>query len=316
MSTNVSSVASHFPSPQDGFSTTASAVSSGATSVTLAATGGYNDGDIVTLVIDPTDATKKQVFTGELDTATKTVNNVVWTSGTNQDHAGGATVVDYATATHIAQMTKGILVQHKQSGAHADTITTNTINENTTANGVTIDGLNIKDGKLTTANSVVTDNITNSAVATAKIADDAVNPTKWTNPYNFRAYHNTTQTSGSGSFSDASFNTEVFDTNGNFATSVYTVPVNGIYMFGATMRTDASNIERFMIAIVPSSGGTMRGSELYDSAGDTHLGSLSTATGLFSLSAGDTVKVQSFGNGAANIEADTAIFWGFLVHAT
>lgn len=39
-----------------------------------------------------------------------------------------------------------------------------TINESTSANGVTVDGLNIKDGKLNTNNSVVTSNITNQAV--------------------------------------------------------------------------------------------------------------------------------------------------------
>jgi hypothetical protein len=45
-----------------------------------------------------------------------------------------------------------------------------TINENTPANGVTIDGLNIKDNKLNTNNSVVTANITDSAVTSAKAA--------------------------------------------------------------------------------------------------------------------------------------------------
>jgi hypothetical protein len=45
-----------------------------------------------------------------------------------------------------------------------------TINESTPANGVTIDGLNIKDNALNTNNSVVTANITDSAVTYAKVA--------------------------------------------------------------------------------------------------------------------------------------------------
>ena len=45
-----------------------------------------------------------------------------------------------------------------------------TINESTPANGVTIDGLNIKDNKLNTNNSVVTANITNAAVTADKLA--------------------------------------------------------------------------------------------------------------------------------------------------
>ncbi len=44
-----------------------------------------------------------------------------------------------------------------------------TINESTPANGVAVDGLNIKDSKLNTNNSVVTANITNDAVTATKI---------------------------------------------------------------------------------------------------------------------------------------------------
>ena len=49
-----------------------------------------------------------------------------------------------------------------------------TINESTPANGVTIDGLNIKDNALNTNNSVVTSNITDSAVTSAKVASGIV----------------------------------------------------------------------------------------------------------------------------------------------
>jgi len=49
----------------------------------------------------------------------------------------------------------------------------NTINEETAANGVTIDGLNIKDGKLNTANSVVTTNLTDGIVTNAKLSTAA-----------------------------------------------------------------------------------------------------------------------------------------------
>lgn len=46
-----------------------------------------------------------------------------------------------------------------------------TINESTPANGVSVDGLNIKDGKLNTNNSVITTNITDKNVTAAKIED-------------------------------------------------------------------------------------------------------------------------------------------------
>ena len=50
-------------------------------------------------------------------------------------------------------------------------IKVDTVAEKTSANGVTIDGLNIKDSKLVTANSVVTSNVTDANITTAKIAD-------------------------------------------------------------------------------------------------------------------------------------------------
>lgn len=119
MSTNVGSVVSHFPSAQNGFTTTlAATIASGATTVPLNSAAGYTNGQTVVFVVDPSDPTKKQTFTGIMDTAGVQVINVVWTAGTNQTHSGGATVVDYATATHISMVTKGLLVQHSQAGAH------------------------------------------------------------------------------------------------------------------------------------------------------------------------------------------------------
>lgn len=124
MSTSVLSVVSHFPSAENGFTTTTSgSVSSGAATVGLNSVAGYTNGEIVVFVIDPTDISKKQTFTGVIDTAGTQVTSVVWTAGTNQTHAAGATVVDYATATHISMITKGLLVEHAQTGLH--TLTSN-----------------------------------------------------------------------------------------------------------------------------------------------------------------------------------------------
>lgn len=110
MSTNVNTVTNHYPSPQNGFTTTTSgSVGSGAATVGLNSIAGYTNGQIIVLVIDPTDASKKQTFTGVVDTAGVQVTGVKWTAGTNQTHALGATVVDYATATHISMITKGLL---------------------------------------------------------------------------------------------------------------------------------------------------------------------------------------------------------------
>ncbi len=117
--TNVSAVTKHFPSAEEGFTTTlSSTISAGATTVGLNSLSGYTTGEIATLIVAPTVSSEKQVFTGVVDTAGLQLTNVVWTTGTNQTHAAGTTVVDYATATHISQMSKGLLEEHNQDGSH------------------------------------------------------------------------------------------------------------------------------------------------------------------------------------------------------
>ena len=126
MSTSVSSVVSHFPSAENGFTTTlASTVSAGATTVPLNSVAGFTNGEIVVFVVDPSNESKKQTFTGTIDTSGVQVTDVVWTAGTNVDHTAGATVVDYASATHISMMTKGILVHANQDG----TLKTSTVQD-------------------------------------------------------------------------------------------------------------------------------------------------------------------------------------------
>lgn len=111
MSTSLTSLNSnYFPSPQSGFTTTtAGSTASGAATVSLNSVAGFTNGQIAVFVIEPTSTTAKQTFTGVIDTAGVQVTSVVWTAGTNQTHALGSTVVDYAAATHIAMITKGIL---------------------------------------------------------------------------------------------------------------------------------------------------------------------------------------------------------------
>lgn len=158
MSTNVGSVVSHFPKPQNGFVTTlASTISSGATTVPLNSVSGYTNGQIAVFVVDPTDVTKKQTFTGVIDTSGVQVTSVIWTAGTNQSHSGGATVVDYVTATHLGMVSKGILVEHDQDGTHG----------NITGGNATMTGTVTADvvGVTTTLNSNGTLNIAGATTA-------------------------------------------------------------------------------------------------------------------------------------------------------
>jgi hypothetical protein len=110
-------------------------------------TANYNDGDTVTLVIDPSNATLKQTFTGVVNAGTNSVTGVTWTEGTNQPHASGAAIVDYVTATDWVLLQSGILKQHKQDGTHTG-ITTDTL---TVTTGVTVPDNSIPRKALNTA---------------------------------------------------------------------------------------------------------------------------------------------------------------------
>lgn len=90
-----------------------------------------------------------------------------------------STLADIATAQTLTNKT---LTSPVITGGTIDnsTITVDAIAEHTAANGVTVDGLNIKDGKLNTNNSVVTANITDTAVTPAKLQTGTGSGWSWT----------------------------------------------------------------------------------------------------------------------------------------
>jgi len=67
---------------------------------------------------------------------------------------------------------------------------------------------------------------------TPAIANGAVTPEKWTNPYTFNAYASSSTTVGTG-WTKIVLASKAFDLNGDFSTgsSEYTTPVDGIYHF-------------------------------------------------------------------------------------
>ncbi len=172
MSTSVASVVSHFPDAENGFTTTlASTISSGAATVPLNSVAGYTNGEPAVFIVDPSDLTKKQTFTGIIDTGGVQVTSVVWTAGTNQAHSGGATVVDYPAATHMAMVSKGIKVQHNQSGTHSSITASGTLavtGATTLTGAATIVGaltLNSYDGWITSTDTWVYASATTFTIA-------------------------------------------------------------------------------------------------------------------------------------------------------
>lgn len=122
---DVSSVVNHFPTANEGFnSSLSSTVLSGATIVPLSNVTGLTDESVFVGIVEP-GATTQQVFTGTVDLTGGRIINVVWTRGSNVDHATGSQVVDYVTGTAINMITKGISVTHDQDGTIRDGVAIN-----------------------------------------------------------------------------------------------------------------------------------------------------------------------------------------------
>lgn len=132
---NISSVTNYFPTANEGFTAiTTTALTANPAIVPLSTVSGLVSGSIFVGIIEPNDATKKQVFTGTVDVTNSRITGCVWTRGTSlAGHTSGVTVVDYTTGTAFNMLSAGVLKEHKQSGAHG----------NITADNLSVGGVNV-----------------------------------------------------------------------------------------------------------------------------------------------------------------------------
>ena len=124
-----------------------------------------------------------------------------------------------------------------------------TIQENTSANGITVDGLNIKDSKLVTSNSVVASNITDGAVSAAKLASGVLP----TNLPAFEAYKPSSQDINDATYTKISFATQLFDLTNVYDADVYsrfTPGVAGKYNLYAQIMFETSGGHEVDLAIL------------------------------------------------------------------
>lgn len=124
---NVASVVNHFPTANEGFTTTITGTVIGGTTTTvpLLSVAGLTNGSIFVGIIAPNTASM-DVFTGTVSTGTSSITGVKWTRGANATHNAGTGIVDYITGTALNMIAKGLLVAHNQDGTHKTSLTLTT----------------------------------------------------------------------------------------------------------------------------------------------------------------------------------------------
>lgn len=160
--------------------------------------------------------------------------------------------------------------------------------------------------------------LTDSAITTAKIANAAVTPAKWTNPYCFRAYASGATTIADGTDTKVLFATEEYDYNSNFASSTYTAPVNGVYHFDGRVAFNTSIASAVLAYALIYVNGAIAFTGVAQSAGYATAAAF-TVSGDVYVGAGQAVELwmyqDSGGTEATQASQGNTWFSGHLVHA-
>lgn len=150
------------------------------------------------------------------------------------------------------------------------------------------------------------------------------NLTTLSNPYKFRAYLTANQTGlTSDVYTDITLNGESFDTNNNFASNIYTVPVTGYYWLMAKAVLYSSVVGAITgggIAIFKNGSAISESGNMYDN-NVSYDNNFIFMHDLIPLTAGDTIKLQakvivSSGTGTIVGGANYSCLAGFLVSKT
>ena len=135
------------------------------------------------------------------------------------------------------------------------------------------------------------------------------------NPYKFSVYRGTAWTTGNFTSTKVVFDTEEYDTNNNFATGTYTVPVNGFYLFSSSigeLSTTAAGIP--IVSLYKNGAEVKRGQE--QPSGETG-NTTSTLTALYQCTAGDTIEIYFRGSNTSGVAAAVGTwFTGILMCRT
>lgn len=128
-----------------------------------------------------------------------------------------------------------------------------------------------------------------------------------TNPYKFSAYKTTTQ-SAIATTTKVTWDTELFDSNSNFASSTYTAPVSGFYWFKASLYISGSTTFAYVALYKNGTLFTPGDAQSSSSSGDVTV----SVNELLQLTAGDTIdtRIGFTGGGTRDVVGVTGVAVG------
>ncbi len=225
------------------------------------------------LVIDRVDAagTLKTTSLWEYVKVTNIAGNILTIiraqgGSTGQSHSSGAIVEAVMTAKLMEEYFAALDPEHTSSGAH----TTDTISEKTVAAGVTVDGLQIKDGV-----GVYTDKAPNINVKA-------------------RAYLSASQLDlVHGTATKVGLDAETYDIGSDFADGKFTAPVNGYYLVTGQIRFTGVVANKSYISEIRVNGLT-RLQTSYHASLSTHLSAV--FSDIIYLDADDYIELFAISN--------------------
>jgi len=162
-------------------------------------------------------------------------------------------------------------------------IKVDTISENTSANGVAIDSVTLKDGDVSSTT------ITMDGLTTKAAAGDVM----------FQGGKVGNHTLTNGTYTLLDFSTEGWDRGNNFASNTFTVPKDGVYLFHVSLRPNNFAFDRLIIETYKN-GSNIGGTSVVNTGEVVNVNAGEypsiTATNLLSLSATNTIKMYGYQN--------------------
>lgn len=158
----------------------------------------------------------------------------------------------------------------------------------------------------TIVGKATTDTFTNKTISGTT---NSVSSQTFSNPYKFNVWRSAAANAGNAAFAQVVFDTKEFDTNSNFATGTYTVPLSGFYQFNTSVNISAGTT--FIVSLFKNGSELKRGIQ----SGNATSGGFSA---MVQLAAGDTIDIRTFSNAANALTVGQTTVWfsGFLVSPT